>query len=141
MDTCPIHPMMGQAEEARAMHKSVGANRLRAGLGVAVALLGVFFLGVLPAEAGIGGSATPTYPPTATVGDNIPASVLIVNTSTPNNDTETVNLTTLFVTPACASATTSVCLDPNLDPGIFKVLSAVGAASTTPCSGVTFTVS
>src|SRR5258705_6003737 len=109
------------------------------GLGVIGALFGVFFLGVLAAEAGIAGSATPTWPVSATVGDLINTNVLIVNTSSNPNDTESVSLTTLFVTPACADGTSPICVSPNEDPGIFKVVSATGDASSAPCPGTVFT--
>src|SRR5262245_64296135 len=113
---------------------------VRTGVGAGTVLLGLALLGVTPVQAGVGGSAVPTWPGTATVGDLFSASVLIINTSTPTNDTESVGLTTLFVTPACASGAAAICLGSDVDPGIFKVLAAVGDASTTPCSGVTFTV-
>jgi hypothetical protein len=52
--------------------------------------------------------------------------------------TENVSLTTLFVTPACKSALTVPCFGTDVDPDIFKVLSAVGVLGT--CSGIPFTV-
>src|SRR5262245_43516781 len=114
---------------------------VRTGVGAGTVLLGLALLGVTPVQAGVGGSAVPTWPGTATVGDLFSASVLIINTSTPTNDTESVGLTTLFVTPACASGAAAICLGSDVDPGIFKVLSAIGDAGTAPCSGVTFTLS
>jgi hypothetical protein len=105
-------------------------------------VVGILLLGVsIPrADAGIGGSNTPTWPVTVTVGVTFGASVIIVNQSTPPNDTENVLLTSLFVTPACADSASQLCLAGNRDPGIFDVLSAVGAAGTTPCANVVFTV-
>src|SRR5262245_60094787 len=122
------------------MRSTYRGSRQRAGLSVGLVILGLVVLAVTPVHAGIGGTATPTWPGTATVGDLFSASVQIINTSTTPNETESVNLTTLFVTPACASGATAVCLPADADPGVFKVLSAVGDASTTPCGGVSFTV-
>src|SRR5262249_3832883 len=99
-----------------------------------VILLAVVLLDVSPAAAKLAASDTPIWPPDAKVGDLITAGVLIVNQSTPPNDTEALQLASLHVTPACASGTSPVCLNPNPDPGIFKVLSAVGDAGT--CAGV-----
>ena len=118
--------------------KALAAGRMLAVLGV----VGILLLGVsIPrADAGIGGSNTPTWPVTVTVGTTFSASVIIINQSTPPNDTENVLLTSLFVTPACADSASPICLAGNRDPGVFDVLTAVGAASTTPCAGVTFSV-
>ena len=121
------------------MHSVFGVIRLRLGLAV-IAMLGALVFGATPAVAGIGGSDVPTWPGTATVGDVINASVLITNTSTTPNNTENVQMTALFVTPACADGASSVCLGANTDPGVFKVLSATGDASTSPCAGVSFTL-
>src|SRR5262249_16001621 len=102
------------------MHSVFGVGRL--GLVVVVAMLGALMLSATPAVAGIGGSDTPTWPTTATVGQIINASVLITNTSSGDNATEAIQMTALFVTPACADGLISVCIAPNLDPGVFKVL-------------------
>jgi hypothetical protein len=90
--------------------------------------------------AGIGGSNVPTLPLTAQVGEIFEANTLIINGSTDPNDTENVTLTTLFITPSCADSTSNVCISPNLDPGVFKVLSATGDGVLNPCAGVTFDV-
>src|SRR5262245_11147907 len=92
------------------------------------------------ADAAVGGSATPTWPATVAVGATFNASVLIVNVSPPPNDTHSIVLTALFVTPACADSASPICVLSNVDPGTFDVLSAVGDASTAPCNAVTFSV-
>src|SRR5262249_31188504 len=110
----------------------------------AVAVLGIFLLGAaIPGvEAGIGGSDTPTFPTAVTVGQQIGASLTIINLSTTPSDTENVKLVSLILTPSCgSSALTPICVDPNLDPGVFQVLSAVGDGGTTPCAGTIFQVS
>ena len=84
------------------MRRVFGASRLGTGVGSVVALLGVLFLGAVPATAGIGGGAVPTMPATATIGDLIQtASIIVVNQSTTPNDTETLQLTSLVFTPSC----------------------------------------
>src|SRR5204862_6745587 len=117
----------------------LAAVKLCAVLGI----VGLLLLGVaVPrADAGIGGSDTPTWPATAQVGSTFSASVTILNTSTSPKDTGNVRLTSLCLTPACASTSGGgLCLPPNLDPGVFTIQSAVGDASTTPCAGTTFTI-
>ena len=113
--------------------------------------IGLLLLGVaVPrADAGIGGGNTPTWPATAQVGSTFSASITIVNTSTTPNDTESVKLVPtgsvtapLTLTPACADTSGGGhCLPPNLDPGVFTVLSASGDAATAPCAGFTFAIS
>ena len=122
------------------MQRFCGQIRLATGLGLVMAVLGTLFLSVTPAVAGIGGSDTPTWPTTAAVGNLISTSVFISNTSTAPNDTENVTLTTLFVTPACADSAASTCLAGNEDPGVFKVLTAIGDAGTGPCADVIFDI-
>src|SRR5262245_2319010 len=77
--------------------KALAAGKMLAVLGV----VGILMLGVsIPrADAGIGGSNTPTWPVTVTVGVTFNANVIIINQSTNPNDTENVLLTSLFVTP------------------------------------------
>jgi Bacterial Ig-like domain (group 3)/IPTL-CTERM motif len=106
-------------------------------------VVGILLLGVsIPrAEAGIGGSNTPTIPITVTVGVTFNANLTLINSSTPANDTESVVVTSLFITPSCADSASPICLAGNRDPGVFDVLpTAVGDASTPPCAGVSFTV-
>jgi hypothetical protein len=103
------------------------------------AMVGAAWLLVLSApqvEAAIGGSATPTWPPTVAVSTTFSASVVIVNQSPPGNDTESILLTAFFVTPACADDVSVICLPGNRDPGVFDVLAAVGDASSAPCAGL-----
>jgi len=119
---------------------TVGARHFVAGLSVVLALFGTLALNVTPAVGGVGGSSTPVWPLTATVGELFAATVVITNFSTIPNDTEAVTLSAAWVTPACAIPSLLVCSGTNVDPDIFKVLAAVGDASTTPCAGVEFDV-
>jgi hypothetical protein len=114
-------------------------NRLGMGLGVVIALLGACLLGATPALAGIGGSAVPTWPTTATVGDLLATNITIINSSTPDNNTESVRMTVLLLTPACVQGTTIPCTQP-ADQDTFKVLTAVGDASTPACAGIGFDI-
>ena len=116
-------------------------NRLGMGLGVVIALLGACLLGATPALAGIGGSAVPTWPNTAKVGDLLTTTTItITNTSTPGNDTESVQMTVLLLTPACVQGDSVPCLEP-ADQDTFKVLTAVGDVSTPACAGIGFDIS
>jgi hypothetical protein len=91
-------------------------------------------------EAGIVASDTPAWPSSVAVSTTFSASVVIVNQSTPGNDTESVLLTALFVTPACADNSSPLCLSGNRDPGVFDILSAMGDASSAPCAATAFSV-
>ena len=91
-------------------------------------------------DAGVGGQSTAVWPATAVVGTTFDATVTIRNFSTPPNDTENITVTALFVTPACASSESPLCLLGNRDPGVFDILTAVGDAGSTPCPGIGFVI-
>ena len=113
------------------------------GLRVVVAALLSIFLLVTSAVAKIGASVELLWPDSAAVGDLFTAGLLITNVSAPPNDIENVNLTAVIVTPACAGGLSAICLAAPVDqrdPGIFKILSAIGDTSTAPCAGVTFKI-
>src|SRR5262245_93624 len=127
-----------KAEEERGMFRTFGDSRVGMVLGAVVMLLGTLLLSGTPVMAGVGGGAVPTWPATATVGEVFVASVTITNTSLSPNNTETVRLANLVVTPACAISAAS-CPLANADPGIFKINTAAGNVSTPSCAGITFT--
>ena len=109
---------------------SVGPASVRtwALLGLVVVLLsGVT---VHRADAFIAGTNSLVWPATAAVGTTFRANLVIVNQSTPSNDTENVTIELFFVTPACASAASGICLVPDADSGVFDVQRAVGDAGT-----------
>ena len=117
-------------------------TRVRIALEVVVTPFVVFLL-VTSAMAAVGASVDLVWPDFAVVGDLFIASMLITNVSTPPNDIENVNLTAVFVTPACAGGLAPTCLATPVDqrdPGIFKVLVAVGDESTPPCAGTAFEI-
>jgi hypothetical protein len=101
-------------------------------------LLAVVLLDATPAGAKIAASDTPIWPPDAKVGDLITVAVLIANQSVAPHDTEGLELTSLSVTPSCAANNSPICLFGFTDPGIFRVLTAVGDAGTR--AGVEFTI-
>jgi len=127
--------------EARAMASFSKPDCAATGLLAAMALLGTLLLDVAPAVGGVGGGGIAMWPASATVGELFTVSALFTNSSTPPNNTESVTLTTIVVTPACADLGGALCFGSDVDPDIFKVLSAVGDSSTAPCAGVEFDLS
>jgi hypothetical protein len=118
-------------------------NWLVMGLKVGLAALLSVFLLVTSAAAAVVASVELMWPESAAVGDLFNASLHITNVSTSPNETENVRLTAVFVTPACADGISPICLAAPVDqrdPGIFKILSAVGDASTPPCAEVDFMI-
>ena len=116
-------------------------NRRVTGLGLVI-VLAALLLCATSAMAGIGGSVVPTGGnSTAAVGDLLNASLKVINTSTAPNDTENVEIISLFFTPSCADSSSPTCLPGNEDPGVFKVLTAVGDPGTAPCANMAFTIS
>jgi len=96
---------------------------------------------VLRADAGIGGSSTVVMPQTVVVGVTFTATMTIRNQSTPPNDTESVTVAGVFLTPSCASTNgAAICFPPNLDPGVFDILSAAGDPGSGPCAGIAFQI-
>ena len=117
----------------------------RPSLGPATVVLGLSIIlacGVMVprVDAGIGGQSTVTMPETVVVGVTFIATMTIRNQSTPPNDTESVKVTAVFITPSCGDANLAICLPPNLDPGVFDIQSAVGDPNTAPCAGVAFQI-
>src|SRR5262249_47209920 len=89
----------------------------------------------------IGGQSTITMPETVVVGVTFTATITIRNQSTPPNDTESVKVTGIFITPSCADTTSAaICFPPNLDPGVFDILSGAGDPNTAPCAGIGFQI-
>src|SRR5262245_32746949 len=116
----------------------------RPSLGPATAILGFTVIlscgAMVPrVDAGIGGSSTIVMPETVVVGVTFTATMTIRNQLTPPNDTESVRVTGVFITPSCADSFSSICFPPNLDPGVFDILSA-GDSSTAPCAGIGFQI-
>jgi hypothetical protein len=107
------------------------------GLGAVSFLPGMM---VLRATAEIRGTDSLIWPATAAVGTTFRATLDIVNQSTPANDNGQVTIESLFVTPACASASLVVCSASDAELGVFDVRAAVGDAETAPCARVTFSV-
>ena len=130
----------------------------RRGLSVSLALLGVLALAPAIAQAGVGASATPTFPDTVTVGQTgVPASITLQRfNSSPNvGDTNRVcNVGDtnpcdpaggIVLVPTCKSLIAGVCVAAGADPDVFKISStAIGTADGDPatvdtCVGLNFT--
>src|SRR5215475_10352697 len=69
-------------------------------------------------DAGIGGQSTVVMPETAIVGVTFTATMTLRNFSTPPNDTESVRVTGVFITPSCAEPGSAICTVGNRDPGV-----------------------
>ncbi len=122
---------------------------------VVVAVLGCLALSTSVAHAGLGGSATPTFPDVVTVGDtNVPASIQLTNQNTgaQAGATNTVcnfgdgapcpaGAPGITLTPSCGLlGLESKCDSAGTDPGVLKV-SATGLGKTgTACAGTTFDI-
>src|SRR5262245_5470724 len=120
-------------------------SRHRPSLGPAAVLLGLTLVlscgaMVLRVDAGIGGQSTILMPETAVVGVTFTATMTIRNQSTPPNDTESVQVVSAFITPSCADVALPICVPPNLDPGVFDLLSAEGDSTTASCAGTSFQI-
>jgi len=79
-------------------------------------------------------------PATAVVGVTFSATMTLRNQSTPPNDTESVRVPSLFITPSCASAISPICLPLDRDPGVFDIQSAEGDPGSTTCAGIAFSI-
>jgi hypothetical protein len=117
---------------------------------VAIPLL-IAFAGSGTAEAGLGASATPTFPTTVTVGNTgLAASIQLQNLNTPPNTSSTVcnvgdplpcPVGDLGITliPSCGQlGAFSACSVG--DPGVLQVSATALGAPGTACAGMTFTV-
>jgi len=116
------------------------ANVARALLGrVAVAVLVVSgMIAAMPAIAGVGGSVIPSFPTPIKVGDIKTATITITNRSTTPNNTETVNVSAIFMTPSCQATDGFNCLTP--DKNVFQFGSTATGKAGTSCASVVFTI-
>src|SRR5206468_9339465 len=111
-------------------------------LSVVLLPLGV---GVPAAFAGVGLGVTPTFPSTVSIGQTgIPASLQILNASTPPERSGNLTVNTITLVPVCGTASavpgTGDCPVASADPGVF-VLSPTAVGETgTACAGQTFNV-
>jgi len=97
--------------------------------------------GVVPrADAAIGGQSTVVMPETAVVGVTFTATMTLRNFSLPPNDTESVRVAGIFITPSCADSISPICLLQDRDPGVFDVVSAAGDPIAGPCAGIAFQI-
>ncbi|MHB8577065.1 MAG: hypothetical protein ACYDCQ_17270, partial [Dehalococcoidia bacterium] len=110
----------------------------------AVLLLGAYS-GWQLAEAGVGFSVTPTFPSPVTVGQTgIPASLQILNNSTPPESAGNTTINSINLVPACgtpAATGAGDCPLASADPGVFQISPTATGEAGTACAGVVFTVS
>src|SRR3954471_10422138 len=115
--------------------KAVGAfvGRLTFAIGV---LAGMAM--TLPAIAGVGGSVIPSFPTPIKVGDIKTATITITNRATAPNNTETVNVSAIFLTPSCQATDGFNCLTPDLN--VFQFGATATGKFGTSCASVVFTI-
>ncbi|MDQ6776883.1 MAG: hypothetical protein M3071_11870 [Actinomycetota bacterium] len=118
---------------------------MRRGLLVGVAVVAtMFFATASPAWAGVRFGVVPTFPTSATVGQTVlPASIQILNTSTPPESAGNITINSINLVPACGTTVPAGaagdCPVAQADPGVFSVSpTGVGEAGTA-CAGQTFT--
>jgi cysteine-rich repeat protein len=94
---------------------------------------------VAPVYAGFGGSATPDFAASYSVGDTNQAVSLSLLPIITGDDTGPVVLTGITLIPSCGAQTgTGTCTGGNEDPGVFSVHgTGTGAAA---CTGINFTI-
>ncbi|NND75794.1 MAG: hypothetical protein HKN44_12390 [Ilumatobacter sp.] len=131
-------------------------SKLLRSLGVVVAVvLSVLTFVPSVAQAGVGNSATPTFPTLVTVGQtNVPASIMFTNTNTAPNtaDANTVcNFGDAAPCPAGDPGITLIascgqqggftgCQTAGFDPGVFDISSTGTGAAGTECAGISFDI-
>ena len=104
-----------------------------------------FAVAVPTAFAGVGFGVTPQFPANVTVGQTgIPATIQVTNTSTPGDDTSNIQITSLFLVPACGTtfgvAPNNNCPAAQADPGVFQLSSTGTGEAGTACAGQTFLI-
>jgi hypothetical protein len=123
--------------------------RIRALCVVAPLALSALFTGV--AQAGVGASAVPSFPPTVTVGvSGIEATIELRNTNTDGNADQTNTVCNegdsspcpagnggITVIPSCAAQGPDAACT-GFDPGVFAVAPTAVGAEETACAGTTF---
>ncbi|MDQ6840104.1 MAG: hypothetical protein M3137_17675, partial [Actinomycetota bacterium] len=124
------------------------ADRAQRKLGVRLALMVVAgvvastVVGVGPASASVGASASFTVPTGASVGStNLNGSITMTNQNTPPNQSESNTVNEIKFAPSCGAAGTVANPCPTPDPGVFSINASASGAAGTACAGQTFSVS
>src|SRR4030042_5081332 len=91
-------------------------------------ITGMFLMSPGLTFAGVGGSATPTYPVHVEIGEtDVPVNITIENKSSVPQNTCNVQFTSVFHTPSCGDfSNLQTCAAP--DPGVFSVVNCDGAS-------------
>ena len=110
------------------------------GLGVAVALLGVVFLGAESARAGVGLAVNFDLPKAVLVGQTgVSGSLTITHTSTPPEAEGSANVSDITLTLSCGSrAQGAACPYGSETPAVFSVDAVATGRAGTACGGTTF---
>jgi LPXTG-motif cell wall-anchored protein len=121
---------------------------------VVAVVLSVAFLGPGLAVAGMGASATPTFPTSVLVGDSgIPATIQVENKNTPPNTSSTVcnagdglpcpvGEPGITLIPSCGElGLDSKCTLTGADPGVFQLSATAIGMPGSECAGMAFDVS
>ena len=112
---------------------------------VALAVAAVPLVVAVPAAfAGVGLSVTPSFPTNVTVGQTgLPASLQIVNNSTPPDSTANVFFSSILLVPTCGTSVsvgTGDCPAAQADPGVFKLGTSATGEVGTGCAGILFSI-
>jgi hypothetical protein len=134
----------GSPMNAGASQHRPGRRSLRL---VVAALIGLALaLVTAPAAfAGVGFGVTPTFPANVTVGQTgLPASVQILNASTPPENAGNVTINAINLVPACGTTAfvgQGDCPAASADPGVFQLSPTGTGEAGTACAAQTFTIS
>jgi hypothetical protein len=94
-----------------------------------------------PAFAAVGLAVSSDLPDAVQVGQAVPTSLTIMNTSTRFEADESIILTEISLTPSCASQESgAACPEGSEDPGAFSVKDPGIGRNGTACEGVVFDV-
>lgn len=106
---------------------------------VAWGIVAAVCLAASSAYGGVGIGVVPIFPSPVTVGStNVPASVFLVNTSTPPENAGTLTVSLIRYTPACV-ADNGPCVAGDADKLVFLVKGPATGRVGTGCAGMTFT--
>ena len=129
------------------------ARRLRSAAAVVAVALSVGLIGTGIVDAGLGASATPTFPTSVVVGaTGVAVTIQVENKNTVPNTSSTVCNTGdplpcpvgesgITLIPSCGQiGPASACMPAGADPGVFQVSSTAIGVAGTECAGMIFDV-
>ncbi len=118
----------------------VGRRRwsVRVALATVAAVAGTVIVTTGVAYAAFDLDAVPNFPVTMEVGETATATLTLTNNSTSPQNTQSITLSSITLTPSCGTAGTTSNLCSSPDPGVYS-LSPTGSGSGA-CAGITFTI-